>query len=55
MYNQHDRWGSNVILDARVLVGIHFSVGFFDVDGCVLVGGIAGYLDFSSNFFCGGF
>jgi hypothetical protein len=55
MYNQHDRWGSKVTLDARVFVGIHFSVGFFDVDGCVVVGGIAGYLDFSSNFFGGGF
>jgi hypothetical protein len=55
MYNQHDRWGSKVTLDARVFVGIHFSVGFFDVDGIVVVGGNAGYLDFASNYFGGGF
>jgi hypothetical protein len=50
MYNQHDRWGSKVTLDARVFVGIHFSVGFFDVDGCVVVAGISGYFYFSFGF-----
>ncbi len=42
-------------LDARDLVGCHFSVDFFKAVGGVVVGGTTGYFNFSSNCFGGGF
>ena len=42
-------------LDARDLVGYHFSVDFFKVLSGVVVGGITSYFNFSINCLDGGF